>query len=1031
MAASTQLVSGLSSGFDWRSMIDQLMAIEHRGVDLLEGKKSQYAAKLSEWRAFNTNLLSLKTASEGLKDPEDFYLYTSNMSTDDSSVKAADLLSVTTSSSASKGSYAIIIDALASAQKLSSKSFSSYSEALGASYTGDILINGKTASVTATDSLADVRNKINNTNAGTNPTGVGAAIVTYAANDYRLILTSDSTGTGGISLQNGSSSDLVELFGWKDKSSSLKNSMTGGAQSDSFTSLTQDIQTLLDLSTAQSGTIRIKDGNALYQDVDIDLSARSLEDIKTAINDASIAGVSASIVLEVTGGKTKYRLQIDGSQDFVDSQNILETLGILQNGTAAVQGTTSGNTITENGQYIGAGTFLVDIDGYNQFTTGDKISLGAASRDHSGNDVSGDILTITENTTVQDLLDALETAYEANGDQVSVYLTSQGKIEVSDQEDGDSSLLVDLQSTIGDSYSSLNWGTFTSLDEVRERQLVAGADASLRIDGVALTSQDNSVDGVLPGVTLNLRKADPGTAITLNINRDIDAIMGKIESFLDAYNTVASYIKEQQSYDQEKGEPGGKLFGDGTLSSVKSDLTSTLIQQIGGVSSELSTLGLAGINLDNEGQIRMDKDRLKGYLETHFNDIRLLFSSNGTSDSGNLEYVSHSRDAKAGTYAVNITQAARQSTTTSDAAVNGSLGADETLTIKEGTRTATISLKSGMTVSDIINAVNTELDAVYTERLVGSEVLTAGLDPITSATTWESIDEANLEDGDLISFTGTTRNGQTVSGSYEIGEASTDTVQGLLSAMALAFGKEIDATMDTSGRLVITDKHQGDSQLSISFDYAQAHDLDFGTVSATTSGGQEGRYAMGITASSDGSNHLALRHNNYGSSFSFTVEEDTDAGLWTGSQTTPVDVDNGLDVAGTVNGEAATGSGQLLVGNDGEGNIDGLSIKYSGSSTGNVGNITLTLGIAELFERALYSITDPYAGYVTFKQTSLQNSISGFETQIEQMETRLDKKMEMMINRFVLMELALSRIQSQSNWLSGQLDASLNGWGSR
>ena len=36
MATSTNLISGLSSGFDWRSMIDQLIAIEHRRVESVE-----------------------------------------------------------------------------------------------------------------------------------------------------------------------------------------------------------------------------------------------------------------------------------------------------------------------------------------------------------------------------------------------------------------------------------------------------------------------------------------------------------------------------------------------------------------------------------------------------------------------------------------------------------------------------------------------------------------------------------------------------------------------------------------------------------------------------------------------------------------------------------------------------------------------------------------------------------------------------------------------------------------------------------
>ena len=147
-------------------------------------------------------------------------------------------------------------------------------------------------------------------------------------------------------------------------------------------------------------------------------------------------------------------------------------------------------------------SLITDIDGYNQFTAGDKISLGGTSTDHTGNNVSADILTITTSTTIQDLLDAIETVYEAGGDEVSVYVTSTGKIEVADLESGASSLVVDLQSTLGDSNSALVWGAFTALGEVRKRELVEGSDASIVIDGVTTTSSDNTVEDVIPGVTL-------------------------------------------------------------------------------------------------------------------------------------------------------------------------------------------------------------------------------------------------------------------------------------------------------------------------------------------------------------------------------------------------------------------------------------------------------------------------------------------------------------------------------------------------
>ena len=101
MSLSTNLIAGLSSGFDWRSMIDQLIQIEHRPVDLVEDRKADYEEQFSEWRSFNTKLLSLKTAVGNLDDPSNFYVYRADMTSDSSSVEASDLLSISTTSSAS------------------------------------------------------------------------------------------------------------------------------------------------------------------------------------------------------------------------------------------------------------------------------------------------------------------------------------------------------------------------------------------------------------------------------------------------------------------------------------------------------------------------------------------------------------------------------------------------------------------------------------------------------------------------------------------------------------------------------------------------------------------------------------------------------------------------------------------------------------------------------------------------------------------------------------------------------------------
>jgi flagellar hook-associated protein 2 len=769
--AGTNLISGLSSGFDWSTMVDQLIEIERSRVTVISNKKTTYQNKLSAWQSFNTKLLSLKTAASALKDPDSFNVFKASMASSSALVKADDLLSVSASSSASIGSYSIKVNTLAAAQKMSSKSMESRTGALA--YSGDLLINGKAVAIASTDTLNNIRDKINHANSGADRTGVTATIVSYAAADHRLILTSDETGAAGMDLGGG-------------------------------------------------------------------------------------------------------------------------------------------------------------------------------------------------------LFDSLEFS-----------------------------------------------------------QLAAGVDASVTVDGVTISRSSNRIDDVIDGITLDLLKADTETTVTLNITQNVDSIISKINTFVTNYNSVASYIKAQTSYDQTEQKAGGVLFGDGTLSSVRSDITSILVQSVWGVSADFSTMGLVGINVDTNGQLSVNTSTLRANLISNFNDIKRLFTADGTTSAGTLAFISHSRETRPGDYAVNITQAATQSA--SAASDYTSLSGDETLTISDGSKVAAIDLTGGMTMDEVADAVNAELSTAHAQTLAGSAQLFADTEQnaqITSLTKWSSIynssgQSAGLIDDDVISFSGTLRNGTTVSGSYTIGSVSDDSVQGLLSAVETAFGNAVTASISESGRILIADKTTGASDVSLTFDMALAHDLSFGTVETANEGGRTGRQVMNMTASVDAGGHLILKSNSYGSGNSFTIQQ-ANSLVWDTED--DLVVGNGLDVAGTINGEAATGTGQVLRGNAGEANTDGLSIRYTAAATGAVGSVKLTLGVAELYDRALFQITDSIDGYVSFKQQSLQESINNFQTQIRDMEAILAKKREQMLNRFLAMELALQKIQSQSSWLTGQLTAAENGW---
>lgn len=209
-------ISGLASGLDWDKMITQLVAVERRPITLLEERQTVLGQKKSAWSEVNTMLASLKTAAGSLSSLEDFDVFTPSATAIGTGTDVEDLLGYAVGSNASEGSYSITIDHLATAQKLASGSFSSSSEALGIS--GDLTINDHVVTVSATDSLSDIRTRINALNSGDDPADVTASIIAVSDSEYRLTLTSKNTGVDGrMSITDGTGAlGLTELVAGQD-----------------------------------------------------------------------------------------------------------------------------------------------------------------------------------------------------------------------------------------------------------------------------------------------------------------------------------------------------------------------------------------------------------------------------------------------------------------------------------------------------------------------------------------------------------------------------------------------------------------------------------------------------------------------------------------------------------------------------------------------------------------------------------------------------------------------------------------------
>ncbi len=790
MSTGTSSVSGAASGIDWGNIIEQLREVEHKRVDLLEAQKTTYQERLSAWQSINSLMLSLKTAADTLNRTTSFNLYIPSLSSN-TTTDAEEILSATTSTEASPGTYDIVVNALAAAQKLSSRSYASQTTDLGLS--GDMVVGGRTVKIAATDTLSSLRDKINAVNRGTNRSGVSASIVNYGMSGYRLILTSDEEGAAGMSLLNGGASDLLGSLGFVDASAKrAKNAVSGGHMSDTFAETDVAIggSDLLDLSSAQSGTVTISI-NGTAQNVAIDLSTHSLNDIRDAINTAFngvFASDPASVVSETVDGTTRYQLLIEGNAiSYTDANNVLETLGVVERaGVTDERGVAGDVANTSDGVVITSLTRFDQIDGYVNYGSGDTIAFSGV--DTSGNAVSFSFsIYDADYKTIGDLLADIENQY---GD-VTASITADGKIQVVDNEVGDDQLQVILTP----SNTGLSFDTDSDLgaiSTIRARQVQAGADAEMTVDGVTVYPTFNTVDDVITGVTLNLKKLAPETTVTLKIDHDYDAVKEKIAKFVNAYNEAMDAINAQLTYDWENEEPGGPLFGDSSLRTMKSNLTGIVLNKVDGVTDDFSTLGLVGISIGTDGKLTINDSTLQERLETNLDDVKRLFAADWSSTTSHLSYIYHNIDTQAGTYNIHINS----------------------------------------------------------------------LDPV---------------DGYFV------------------------------------------ASGDASG---------------------------------------SGAYLTGVS-----------------------------------------------------------------------GDAEGLVMGYSGTATGEVGSFTLTFGVAELFDRALDYITDSVDGYVANKGEALQDTIDRLDKRIERMEERIDQKMERMISQFIAMEEALSVMQSQSDWLSSQINASYSGWG--
>lgn len=312
-----------TSGIDLKGTVDAIMAAKRIPVDRLEAtvlSNSEKLTKLNELRGLAQTLQNAVSKLRGaisLDGSDNIFRNRSTFASTSradgiSPTAAGNLIGVTVSNAASLGSHEVEVKQTARAHKIASSVFASNTTPLGLS--GSFSVSGTSISVGATDSLGDIRDRINNANSGATPTGVTASIVSATSTQHYLVLTKDEAGSsmsvtdGGTVLAGlGLSSDNGGTYTNVLQSPQKAQLYADGLLDLTGTAYESQVQIGVNGEVGSNGTVRFSDG---VTTLDLNYGAgSSLQDLADDINgNATLQGmgISASLAQEGAG----YRLKI-------------------------------------------------------------------------------------------------------------------------------------------------------------------------------------------------------------------------------------------------------------------------------------------------------------------------------------------------------------------------------------------------------------------------------------------------------------------------------------------------------------------------------------------------------------------------------------------------------------------------------------------------------------------------------------------------------------------------------------------------
>ena len=157
-----------------------------------------------------------------------------------------------------------------------------------------------------------------------------------------------------------------------------------------------------------------------------------------------------------------------------------------------------------------------------------------------------------------------------------------------------------------------------------------GKNLNMKFEDVDISRAGNDVKDLVDGLAFNVKRAEPGTQVTVSVRPDVDATFKGIQDFVDKYNKVASYANGQFQLAPRGGEGDRGSLGplaDGTTRQVMRSLQSQLSSPLA-TGGPFETLAQIGITTNpKNGELALNADKVKEALAGNYDGVRAVFAS--------------------------------------------------------------------------------------------------------------------------------------------------------------------------------------------------------------------------------------------------------------------------------------------------------------------------------------------------------------------------------------------------------------------